>query len=119
MASVPLKLSMMLAPPRLLEARDTPVTTSPSVVAKCPRSIENEPGPANAVAPKKLKVMWSSVGDTVEHAKEPETPKPEPQLGGEKVEPTQKPGLAGSVCGVGAPGAGVISVLPVSNVLKL
>ena len=49
------KLSVMVAPPRLPDPKDTPVTTSPLVVAKGPRSSVNEP--LAVLLPKKLKLM--------------------------------------------------------------
>src|SRR6476620_421371 len=93
----------MLAPPRPPEAKVTPVMISPSVVWKLPRSIENEPGPAKMVGPKKENVIVSKVGDTVAKEKEPETPIRLAQAGASWADPTQKPGLAGSVWRVGPP----------------
>src|SRR6516164_3713814 len=78
----------------------------------------NDPGPAPAVDPANPKVMLSRVGVSCEKLKLPETPEFAPQAGGTMVLPTQKPGLAGSVCTVGPPN-GVITVFPVSDDVKL
>jgi len=51
MIALPLKVSVMVAPPIVDEAKDTPVTFSPLVVTKLARSMSNEPGPAPAVEP--------------------------------------------------------------------
>lgn len=67
--------------------------------------------------PKKVNVIVSSVGDTFANANEPETPEPVEQAGARLTELTQKPGLAGSVWGVGPP-KGMITVLPLSDVVN-
>ena len=63
--------------------------TSPSTVTKSPRLIE-----AAKTRTIGRSVIVSSIGDTVAKAKEPRTPVPPARLTGD---PTQKPGLAGSV----------------------
>ena len=55
------------------------------------------------VDPKKVNVIVSRVGDTVAKEKEPETRIRLAQAGVSLADPTQKPGLAGSVWRVGRP----------------